>query len=274
MAPQGSDSHTPSLKQMQYRYAQNRTFEDYASGRVFYTRPGQPAFPVRLASEIFQRALEHWQAEGGCGRCTIYDPVCGGGYWLVVLAYLHWETIAAIYASDIEAEVLPLAEQNLSLITQDGLIQRISEIEAMISTFQKESHTSALVSAKKFREQLELNLNSHAIDRVVFQADATDAQNIACGLAERQVDLVLADVPYGWHSKWQRGSAGLELQPSKKKSGQTPIDAMLDAMHDILKPGVVLVIASDKGQKIKHKEFHRLERFQVGKRRIYILQNK
>ena len=69
---------------MQYRYAQKRNFEDFASGRVFYNRPGKPAFPVRLASEIFQRAFKHWQAEGGQGGCKIYDPVCGGGYWLVV----------------------------------------------------------------------------------------------------------------------------------------------------------------------------------------------
>ena len=259
---------------MQYRYAQNWNFEDYASGRVFYNRPGQPAFPVRLASEIFQRALEHWQAEGGRGRCTIYDPVCGGGYWLVVLAYLHWEAIAAIYASDIDAEVLPLAERNLSLITQEGLTQRISEIEVMISTFQKESHTSALVSAGKFRERLELNLVSHAINQVVFQADAMDAQNMARGFAEGQVDLVLADVPYGWHSKWHMGSGDLKSQPSKKEAGQTPIDVMLDAIHDILKPGGVLAIAFDKSQKIKHKRFRRLERFQVGKRRIFILQIK
>ena len=62
---------------MQYLYAQNRNFEDYASGRVTYARAGQPAFPVRLASEIFQRAYKHWQVAGGQAGCTVYDPVCG-----------------------------------------------------------------------------------------------------------------------------------------------------------------------------------------------------
>lgn len=259
---------------MQYRYAQDRNFEDYASGRVFYARAGQPAFPVRLASEIFQRAYKHWQAGDGQGGCTVYDPVCGGGYWLVALAYLHWEAIAAIYASDFDGQVLQLAERNLSLITIGGLNQRISEIEAMIAKFQKESHRSALASARKFYRQLEVNLKSHAIEGLVFQADATDAQNMGCGLAERRVDLVLADVPYGWHSQWQMGNGDRELQFSVREDSQTPIDAMLNSMQWILDPGAVLAISYDKSQKIQHEKYLRLERFQVGKRRILILQSK
>lgn len=259
---------------MKYHYAQDRNFEDYASGRVFYSRAGQPAFPVRLASEIFQRAYQHWQAGGGQGGCSVYDPVCGGGYWLVVLAYLHWEAIAAIYASDFDGEVLRLAERNLSLITPGGLDQRISEIEAMIDRFQKESHRSALESARKFHRQLEANLESHAIEGMVFQADATDAQYMAVGLAERQVDLVLADVPYGWHSQWQMVNGDTESQLTVQKASQTPIDAMLRALDSILNPGTVFAIAYDKSQKIQHERYLRLERFQVGKRRILILQNK
>jgi len=259
---------------MRYRHAQDRNFEDYASGRVFYARAGQPAFPVRLASEIFQRAYRHWQSGGGQGGSKIYDPVCGGGYWLVVLAYLHWEAIAAIYASDFDSEVLSLAERNLSLVTPEGLAQRISEIEAMRSAYQKESHTSALVSAQKFSQQLEVNLESHAIERMVFQADATDAQNMALELAERQVNLVLADVPYGWHSQWQMGNGELESQFTVREDSQKPIEAMLSALHSILNPGAVLAIAYDKSQKIQNDKFARLERFQVGKRRILILQKK
>jgi hypothetical protein len=259
---------------MEYRYAQDQNFEDYASGRVFYSRAGQPAFPVRLASEIFQRTYQHWLAGGGQGGCTVYDPVCGGGYWLVVLAYLHWEAIDTIYASDFNGDVLQLAEHNLSLITPGGLNQRISEIEAMIDRFDKESHRSALMSARKFQRQLNKNLESHAIKRMVFQADATDAQNMAVGLAERQVDLVLVDVPYGWHSQWQMVNGDTESQLTVQKASQTPINAMLRALDSILNPGTMFAIAYDKSQKIQHERYLRLERFQVGKRRIMILQNK
>jgi hypothetical protein len=252
---------------MQYRYAQDRNFEDYASGRVFYARPGGTAFPVRLASEIFQRALGHWRAAGGRGPCTIYDPVCGGAYWLAVLAYLHWEEIGAIYASDVDVEVMPLAERNLSLLSAAGLDKRMAAIEAMIVAYQKESHKDALASARKFRQQLEANLGSHTIETAVFQADAANSQSMGCGLGESQVDLVLADVPYGWHSEWQAegGEWGNE-------NDQAPLWQMLEAMQTLLKPGTVVAIAVDKGQKVKHKKYLRLERFQAGRRRFFILQ--
>lgn len=259
---------------MQYRYAQDRNFEDYASGRVFYARAGQPAFPVRLASEIFQRCYQHWFAGGKRGGCTLYDPVCGGGYWLAVLAYLHWEAIAAIYASDFDRDVLPLAQRNLSLTTLEGLNQRISEIEAMIARFHKASHRNALESAREFYRQLESNLESHAIEGTVFQADATNAQNIALGLTGQQVDLILADVPYGWHSQWQIANEDKESQLTVQTAHLTPIEAMLRALHSILNPGAVLAIAYDKSQKFQQGKYLRLERFQVGKRRILILQNK
>jgi hypothetical protein len=250
---------------MQYQYTQKRNFEDYASGRVFYNFPGQPAFPVRLASEIFQRASRYWHAEGGTGLCNIYDPVCGGGYWLVVLAYLHWADIASIFASDIENEVLPLVERNLSLITPAGLNQRITKIKTMLSMYHKESHTDALRSARKFRDQLAVNLESHAIDRKIFQADATNPESIKQGLGNKQVNLVLADVPYGWHSEWRTQNEDL-------KADQTPVWKFLDAMHAILEPGAVVTIIANKNQKVKHDRFRRCERFQIGKRRIFILQ--
>ena len=42
---------------MPYLFAtQDQDYADFASGRVIYNAPGMPAFPVRLASEMFQRA--------------------------------------------------------------------------------------------------------------------------------------------------------------------------------------------------------------------------
>ena len=256
---------------MQYRYANDRNFEDYASGRVFYTRPGQPAFPVRLASEIFQRAIGHWQVAGGSGLCTIYDPVCGGAYWLGVLAYLHWDAIGAIYASDMDAGALSLAERNLSLTDLAGLEQRINEIKAMQTAYKKESHLEALTSAESFREQLNANLVSHAIQKKVFLADATNTQSIAQGLEPGQVDLILADVPYGWHSTWHKeGSIDRKCKDDPGMT-QTPIWQMLDALYRILKPEGMLVVVSDKSQKPKHEYYQQLERFRAGKRQVFML---
>jgi hypothetical protein len=250
---------------MQYRYAENQNFEDYASGRVFYNQPGYPAFPVRLASEIFQRSLACWRVTNSRERCRIYDPVCGGAYWLAVLAYLHWEAIEALYASDIDPEAVSLAKQNLALITPAGLVQRTTEIERLLAAYQKESHSDALESAKKFRKQLDANLRSHRIDHQVFQADATDHQSMAYILEPGNADIILADVPYGWHSQWLGVNNELEM-------GQTPIWQMLEALHPLIKPGAVLSVATDKNQKVKHKKYRRLERFQLGKRRVFILE--
>lgn len=41
---------------MKYLYEiEFKNYEDFVSGRVLYNRKGATAFPVRLASEIFQR---------------------------------------------------------------------------------------------------------------------------------------------------------------------------------------------------------------------------
>jgi hypothetical protein len=247
---------------MRYRHTIDRNFEDFASGRVFYTLPGQPAFPVRLASEIFQRCLVHWQKMGGEGLCTVYDPTCGGAYWLVALAYLHWDRVSAIYASDVDAEVITLAKRNLSLLTTQGLHKRIAEIEAMFSAYGKESHAGALESANRFHRQLKQYLKSHTIHTHVFLADGMEPQPIQQGTHDSHIDILIADVPYGWHSTWQ------ETADNKPHS---PIWRMLDALRPVLSPESVIAIAADKRQVIRHDGYQRLERFQVGKRQIALL---
>ena len=247
---------------MHYKYTENRNFEDFASGRVFYSLPGHPAFPVRLASEIFQRCLVHWQKMGGVGLCTVYDPTCGGAYWLVVLAYLHWNRIAAITASDVDAGVITLAKRNLSLLTDQGLDKRIAEIGAMYSAYGKESHAGALESANRFHRQLIQYLKSHKIHTHVFLAEGTEPQPVQKEKGGSGIDIVLADVPYGWHSTWQ---------DTADKKPLSPIWRMLDALRPILSHASVIAIAADKGQVIRHDGYQRLERFQVGKRQIVLI---
>ena len=182
---------------------------------------------------------------------------------MTVLAYLHWEAIASISASDVDGEVLPLAERNLSLLTPAGLGRRIAEIENMLAEFGKESHTTALESARLFRQQLQVYKELHSIPTQVFQANATDPDQIRDGLGLRQVDLVLADVPYGWHTSWITDG-----EPDKP-----PVMQMLEALHPLLKPGSVVAIVADKAQKVRPEHYRRLERFQIGKRRVFILQS-
>jgi len=251
---------------MQYRFAQERQdYSDYSSGRVFYGLPGHPAFPVRLASEIFQRCVALREAQGATGPCVLYDPVCGGAYHLSTLAYLHWNAIGEIIASDVDEEILFVARRNLSLLTVEGLDRRTAEISKMLAEYKKASHEAALKSAETLRKRLLGLVGTHQVDVCLFAADATDSQAVGEKLAGRKVDVVIADIPYGRHSSWQ-------IADASQASSLSPAWQMLEALLPILSLRSVVAIASDKRQKISHARYRRLERFQVGKRRVVLLQ--
>ena len=101
-----------------------RDYSDLASGKVLRSQPGYPAFPIRLASEIFQRCLARRAASQLTAPCVVYDPCCGAGYLLSVIALLHGEAIQTVIASDIDAQAVSLAERNLDLLNELGLITR------------------------------------------------------------------------------------------------------------------------------------------------------
>src|SRR4029077_18014228 len=114
---------------MHYQFAiEQPNYSDLASGRVFYSRPGYPPFPIRLASEIFQRCMAIRTAEHLSTPCVLFDPCCGAAYHLSVLAYLHREYIREVIGSDVEEVAIALAKRNLDLLSLSGLDRRIGEI--------------------------------------------------------------------------------------------------------------------------------------------------
>ena len=44
---------------MEYRYSNDKNYEDFVSGRVLYNYKGITNFPARLAQEIFGRCLKY-----------------------------------------------------------------------------------------------------------------------------------------------------------------------------------------------------------------------
>lgn len=249
---------------MPYLYATERYNEaDYAGGRVFYSLPGHPAFPVRLVSEIFQRCMTMRAVDRLAVPIALYDPCCGGAYHLATLAYLHGECIASIAASDIDANVLNLARRNLDLLTLPGLDRRIAELELLWTDYGKRSHVEALESAERLRERLLALTERRAIPVSVFQADATDAVGPVGTLDTHSVDIVITDVPYNRLSAWQ--GDGVAVVTSD------PLWRMLEALRPVLAPGAVVAVASDKGQTPAHDAYRRAGRFQIGKRRIVLL---
>jgi tRNA G10 N-methylase Trm11 len=249
---------------MQYKYAkEQRDYSDLSSGRVFYSLPEHPAFPVRLASEIFQRCLAQRERIYGVSTpCSLYDPCCGAAYHLSVLAYLHGEQLRDVIGSDIDEKAVALAKRNLGLISMEGLNERIHELSRMYAQYGKDSHREALQSASLLKERFAALTEKRQLGTSVFRANALDGQELLKNLKPKSVDLVLTDVPYGQHSYWR------EVDENKVRS---PLEAMLEALLGVVSPSGIVAIASDKQQKIAHERYRRIEHFQTGKRRIVIL---
>ena len=249
---------------MQYKYEKtNSDYSDLASGRVFYNLPGYPAFPVRLASEIFQRCLarrkEIYQT---ALPCTLYDPCCGAAYHLSVITYLHRQHIREIIASDIDEKAVAVAKRNLELLHVTGLEKRIHEINTMLERYHKDSHQDALKSAQVFKNKVTAFDQEYPLITKVFQAGATDSNTITENISAKTVDIVFTDVPYGRRSQWHNSdSHGLS----------NPIWSMLDALLGVLSLSSIVAVASAKGQKVAHESYQRIEHFQIGKRRVVIL---
>lgn len=249
---------------MQFKYAiEQLDYSDFASGKVLYSMPRHPAFPVRLASEIFQRCVAHRKTNyNNSTPCTLYDPCCGAAYHLSVLGYLHRELIKEVIGSDIDEKIISLANQNLGLLNITGLEKRIGEISKFVDLYNKESHKDALASANNLKIKLSSYPHESKVLSKVFQADATDSKTILQNVKIKSVDIVFTDIPYGQHSHWQNLNSD-ELYD--------PIWLMLNALIEILSPSSIVAIVSDKKQKVAHKNYQRVEQFQIGKRRVVIL---
>lgn len=251
---------------MPYHYVRERVdYSDFASGSVFVTAPGQTGFPVRLASELFQRCLARRKSTGLDNRCTVYDPCCGSAYLLSTLAYLHGQEIGEIVGSDVDQDALGLAERNLTLLTREGLEARIARLQALSQQYGKESHAKALHSAERLRQLLEARGTAPELRTRLFRADATRQTELLAHLRHVPIDIVITDLPYGRLRTWQADTATPAIE-------STPVERMLTALAPLLSVQSIVAIAADKTQKITHPAYRQCEAFQVGKRRMTLLQ--
>jgi tRNA G10 N-methylase Trm11 len=247
---------------MPYKFARERgDYSDLASGKVFHSLPGYPAFPIRLGSEIFQRCLAGLTSGGAAGRVTLYDPCCGGAYHLATLACLHWDSIDSIIASDIDPKAVQLAQRNLALLTLEGVDRRVVELADLWKKFGKESHRAALRSADQLRQRIDRLSKDHMISTRVFAANAMDGPLLRGQLQTIRVGMVFTDVPYGRHSAWQDDTGG----------NPAPLWRMLDALHEVLVPSSLVAVVADKRQKVAQEAYDRVDKFQIGKRQVVIL---
>ncbi|HHW31266.1 MAG TPA: hypothetical protein GXX20_06280 [Clostridiaceae bacterium] len=233
---------------MEYKYAKNDNYEDFSAGRVLYNVKGMTNFPVRLAQEIFCRCLQYSSIKK---NICLYDCCCGGGYLLTILGFLNQGTIRRIIGSDINREILNIAEKNLSLLSKEGINRRIIEIEQMIESYQKQSHIDAKHSAIILRDLIKTD-----IEFIVFQSDALKAINL-----DIKPDIIITDVPYGKLVNWEGNEENV-------------IDKLLDALYEICSSDTIIGLCMNKKQKVRNEKFIRLEKQQIGKRKFEILRKK
>lgn len=247
---------------MEYRFCENRNWEDFASGRVLYGGGGIPNFPVRLVNEMYRRALSFSDRKNGI---TLYDCCCGGGYALTVLGLLNQDSIRHIMASDIDENMLEAARRNLSLLSLSGMEQRLKELAALHEAYGKESHAQAMESALRLQALLEGEM-----DCCVFRADVTGTLPVG-----RTPDIILTDIPYGDLVDWKQDGTGQETEGTGRTEGTEKqdgllLDRMFESLRGISDEHTVFAVSMDKKQKPDTAGLKRLERVNVGKRRFLV----
>ncbi|MDF2609188.1 MAG: hypothetical protein K0R92_662 [Lachnospiraceae bacterium] len=151
---------------MEYKYAQNDNYEDFASGRVLYHVGGEPTFPVRLALEMYERCLQYSDKKRDI---SLYDCCCGGAYMLTILGLLKSNTISKLYGSEIDLKSIKLAEDNLGLLTKSGVKKRRSELDALYKKYGKVSHMEALQSIDRIEKLLTKEIKTFVFNRNVLE---------------------------------------------------------------------------------------------------------
>ena len=240
---------------MEYKYAGNKNFEDFASGRVIYHMGGTPTFPVRLALEIYERCRQYSVKKTDI---TLYDCCCGGAYMLTVLGFLKNNSISSIYGSDIDMKSLKLAEDNLSLLSEPGLRRRKEEIEELYASYGKSSHYDALQSIEIIGNLVKKDIKTHVFYQNIFEVKELPFIP----------DIIITDVPYGQMVGWNQ-----EYYSDSPKKVTGYINQMMNSISRICGSDTIICIFSDKKQKIKTDIFQRLEKQLIGKRKFEIFCN-
>ena len=239
---------------MSYRYATGKgDYADYSSGHVLRSAPGFPAFPVRLASEVFQRAVA---LRRGAPPVALWDPCCGSGYLLTVIALLHRRLLRSVLATDIDPRATELARQNLALLDPEALIVRGHELAERAERYGKPSYLDTAQAAHRLSAQLARQ--GGPLPVVVREANAFDAADLAAIVPGACPDVVITDVPYGEQTAWLGADDG----------GGVP--QLLAAMASVLPADAVLGVAI-RGRRVPLGGTRPRESLKLGTRTVALL---
>lgn len=233
---------------MAYRHALTRENYSDFSGGVLHSAPGFPQFPLRLASEMFQRALALVPSH----TAQVWDPCCGSGHLLTALAFLHRRDITSVLGTDLDPAALALAQKNLDLLSEHGMAARSDELRARAERLGKPAYLDAAAAAQRLADRLAEA--GGALPNGVAKADVFAPDQLRRALRVQRPNLVITDVPYGEQTSW--------IGPD----GAAGIDGMLRALQEVLDDDAVIAVAS-RGRKASSHEARRpIASFKIGTR--------
>lgn len=235
---------------MPYRHAVPReNFADF-SGGVLHSAPGFPAFPVRLASEMFQRAL----ALSSASTARVWDPCCGSGYLLTTLALMHRTEIAEVFGSDVDQEALALARKNLALLCEGGLPARAEVLRERAERLAKPGYSGTADAADRLARRFAQD--GGALPHRVASADVSRPDELRIALSGERPNLVITDVPYGEKTSW--------VGPDVARG----TEGMLVALRDVLNDGTIIAVASRSRFSGTPTGLRRVGSFKIGTRSV------
>ncbi len=241
-----------------YLFTTSENLEDFASNRVLVGYPGSTAFPVRLAFEIFSRAVCALADAGRTGPYTIYDPCAGAGYLLSVIALRFGSKLKEILASDIDSRALEFAQQNLALCNPGGLQARIKTLRERAMARPSEATEGALASG--LRIEGSFDQDRRLIPLRIFEQDIFSSCSPALS---KSVDLLITDLPHGRAVDWVKGP----------DSNERRYELLSQMLSTVLAPKGVAIICSGKESPKQIAPLRRLELLKLGHRQMLFLQN-
>jgi hypothetical protein len=171
---------------------------------------------------------------------------------MTTLGFLNPDSIQSIVCSDINSDVLEIAAKNLSLLSIDGLNERIAHLGNLYAQFGMEPHLQAIESAARL---MGIIGKGSGINTAAFAADILGQSP----LSDKgfRADIVFTDIPYGNLVSWHEDEGS--------------ICTLLENLIPVIGPGSVVAVCSNKRQKVLCERYVRLEKHQIGKRKFEIL---
>lgn len=235
---------------MPYRHAVTReNFADF-SGGVLHSAPGFPAFPVRLASEMFQRGL----ALSSASTARVWDPCCGSGYLLTTLALMHRTEITEVFGSDVDQAALTLARKNLGLLCEGGLPARAATLRERAERLAKPGYSDIADAADRLARRFVQD--GGALPQRAAHADVSNPDELRIALTGQRPNIVITDIPYGEQTSW--------LGPGATRG----TEGMLVALREVLDDGTIVAVASRSRYSGTPAGLRRVGSFKIGTRSV------